>query len=462
VSSALPTDDALTKAVDTFGNGPYDGQRDEDLHGEDDESREPAGSSLPSEPSEGFDIEFMLSYPQEQALGPKHASSRTHSIDWFFSSLLPGDGDRPPPGPRPADATIDDLAAPPSDVRISDSFKSGPYGRPERTTNTADSELPSDADNPAARSDYYDKMTMGGITGRPMTHDVLREEILDAVDRIMAAGLGDIWPSEDSGSYVTQETKEVSPELDESDEPFVMYQDGDGHYVDQDGDIETYPEPEDNDESMEDGLGALENGWSGYVVEDLSNPSGFPTDNFTEEADYMDEAPNQPEIWHLQPFGFASTASFAKADDIRAIGRTVTDEELAEARKFRMITKTATDVEKVRELTAAFLKAHGRKSIVRRSVLSFLQGEGLPQYLASDVIRCMKHDHGILVPDVMDTFPLAKEAPEDLRRLASLHGQLLELSMTTEDPRVSSRLSRCAASVARALAKLERGLSDLQ
>jgi hypothetical protein len=427
VPSALPTDSALTKAVDTFGYGPYDGQRDDDLHGDDDESREPAGSSLPSEPSDGFDMEFLLSYPQEQALGPKHASARTRSIDWFLSSLLPGDGDRPPPGPRPADKTVDDLAAPPSDVR------------------TSDSALPSDSDNPAARSDYYDKMTVGCLEGRPLVPDITDEEIFDAVNQVLSSAMGDIWPSEDSGSYVTTEEKEVSDqsdityELEETDEPWMAYREKGGHYVDQDGLINSLPEPDRNEESQEDSLGALGNAWSGYNVEDMSNPAGFPTDNFTEEADYMDESPNQPEVWHLQPFGFAS---------------------MGESRKFPMTTmKTATDIEKVRELTTAFLKEHGRKSIVRRSVLSFLQGEGLPQYLASDVIRCMKHDHGILVPDVMDTFPLAKDAPEDLRRLASLHGRLLELSMTTPDVRVSSRLSRCAASVARALAKLERGLS---
>ncbi len=449
MASSLPTDDALSKAVDTFGYGTYDGQRDDDLHGEDDESREPAGSSLPSEPSEGFDMEFMLSYPQEQALGPKHAS-----LDWFLSSILPGDGDRPPPGPRPADKTVDDLAAPPSDVRISDTS------------------LPSDPDNPAARTDDYDKMTMGYTkdgTGRPMplsntkagpgrllTFDDVRRfvppgmterdcelELLRGVEeanRVLGAALGDIWPSEDSGSYVTSEKKDVSdqsditPELEETDEPGVAYKEKGGHYVDQDGYVESFPEPERNDSSQEDSLGALGNAWSGYTVEDLSNPSGFPTDNFTEEADYMDENPILPEVWHLQPFGFASTAGTIK------------------------MNRQATDIEKVRELTAAFLKEHGRKSIVRRSVLSFLQGEGLPQYLASDVIRCMKHDHGILVPDVMDTFPLAKDAPEDLRRLASLHGRLLELSITTSDRKVASRLTRCAASVARALAKLERGI----
>lgn len=405
--SSLPTDDALTKAVDTFGYGPYDGQRDDELHGEDDESREPAGSSLPSEPSEGFDMEFLLSYPQEQALGPKHASRRSRSIDWFLASILPGDADRPPRGPRPADKTVDDLAAPPSDVRTSESY-------------TADSELPSDSDNPSARSDYYDKMTMGSV---------------DLCLSRLAEGLADIWPSEDSGSYVTQEKKDVAPGLEETDEPGMAYREKDGHYVDQDGLINSLPEPERNEESQSDSLEALGNAWSGYNVEDMSNPAGFPTDHFTEEADYMDDTPNQPETWHLQPFGFASGTGTIK------------------------MNRQATDIEKVRELTAAFLKEHGRKSIVRRSVLSFLQGEGLPQYLASDVIRCMKHDHGILVPDVMDTFPLAKDAPEDLRRLASLHGRLLELSMTTQDGRVSSRLSRCAASVARAIAKLERGLS---
>jgi len=423
VASTLPTDDALTKAVDTFGVGTYDGQRDDEMHGEDDEAREPAGSSLPSEPSEGFDVEFMLSYPQEQAMGPKHAS-----LDWFLSSLLPGDGDRPPPGPRPADKTVDDLVAPPSDVRISDS------------------ELPDDSDNPASRSDYYDRMTMGRISPRPVIDggiiDAFHRDLKDVLS--LSMGLGEIWPSEDSGSYVTSELRnvpdqnDINSEVEETDEPGITYREKGGHYVDQDGYVESFPEPERNDETQDNSLGALGNSWSGYTVEDLSNPSGFPTDSFTEESDYLDENPILPEVWHLQPFGYASTAA---------------------ARKPPMTTKTATDIEKVRELTAAFLKANGRKNIVRRNVLSFLQGEGLPQYLASDVIRCMKHDHGILVPDVMDTFPLAKDAPEDLRRLASLHGRLLELSMSTRDRETSSRLARCAASVARAIAKLERGIS---
>lgn len=367
---------------------------DGSLHGEDDESREPSGDSLPTEISEGFDLEYYLSYPQEKAVGgPKHAS-----LDWFFSSILPGDGDRPPPSPKPAEKTIDDLAAPPSDVR------------------TSETELPSDSGNPAARSDYYDKMTMGG-------------HLSDVVRRVLGLDEGRFWPSEDSGSYVTQERKDV----EESDEDVAPYKDGEGHYVDDDGLIESYPQPEFNDTVMDDGLGALGNSDSGYVVEDMSNPRGFPTENFMEESDFLDGNPILPEVWHLQPFGYAATAE-----------------------RKAMTTRVSTDVEKVRDLTKSFLKEHGRKSIVRRSVLSFLQGKGLPQYLASDIIRCMKHDHDILVPDVMDTFPIAADAPDGLRRMASIHGRLLELSLTVPDAATASKLSRCAARIAHAIMQLER------
>lgn len=398
--TSLPTDSALPKAVDTFGYGPYDGQRDDELHGEDDESREPAGSSLPGEPSEGFDVEFWLSYPQQTALGPKHAS-----IDWFFSSLLPGDGDLPPPGPKPAEYTIDSLAGPPSDVRLSDPG-----------SHVSDSALPSDAGNPAARSDYYDRMTMGNSS-------------LDAI--ILSMGEGRYWPSEDSGSYVTQESKDVKT----VDDSGADHEDDDGYFVDQDGALESYPVPESNDIVMDNSLGALGNSDSGYVVEDMSNPRGFPSEEFLEEADFIDESPNSPEIWHLQPFGIASTAG-----------------------KTAMTTRTATDVEKVRSLTSAFLKEHGKKNIVRRSVLAFLQDQGLPQYLASDIVRCMKHDHGILIPDVMDTFPIAKEAPEDLRRIAALHGSLIEASMSAKTSVAAAALCRAAARVASSAALLERVL----
>jgi hypothetical protein len=396
----------------------YDGLPDGDLHGEDDESREPVGESLPTEVPDGFDLEYYLSYPQEKAVGgPKHAS-----IDWFLASILPGDGDRPPPSPKPAEKTIDALASPDSDVR------------------TSESELPSDSGNPSARSDYYDRMTMGSrrsslLTGADLESDITDEDAMaDLVrgvreaDRLFAVDEGRFWPSEDSGSYVTQEQKDV----ERSDEDVAPYRDGDGHYVDDSGVIESYPQPEWNDQVMDNGLGALGNSDSGYVVEDMSNPRGFPTGDFMEEADFLDENPILPEVWHLQPFGYAATERRA------------------------MTIRVSTDVEKVRDLTKAFLKEHGRKSIVRRSVLSFLQGRGLPQYLASDIIRCMKHDHDILIPDVMDTFPISSEATDEMRRMASIHGRLLELSLTVPDAATASRLNRCAARIAHAIMQLER------
>ncbi len=405
--SSLPTDPALTKSVDTFGNGAYDGQRDDEPHGEDDEGREPTSESLPSETAEGFDFEFWLSYPQEQALGPKHAS-----LDWFIAAL-PGDADRPPPGPRPADSTVGDPSAAPSDVR------------------TSDSELPDDEMNPAARADYYDRQTMGSDRKEPGTARLLTESDLMSA---LAMGAGDYWPSEDSGSYVTQEQK--SPELVESDEPGTAYEDEDGHYVDESGDIESFPEPERNDNFMDDNLGALGNSDSGYVVEDMSNPRGFPNTDFTEQSDFIDENPILPEVWHLQPFGYASNTGV-------------------------IMNRTANSIDKVQDLTKEFLKEHGKKGIVRRSVTAFLESRGLPQYLASDVVRCMAHDHKIVVPDVLDIFPLAEDAPADVRRLAAVHAKVVEMQMGAKTGPAAVALHRAASSLVSAMARMSRD-SDLR
>lgn len=373
--SLLPTDPAGSKAVDTFGIGTYDSMSDEDQHGEDDESREPAGATLPDGgPPEGFDIDFWLSYPQETALGPKHASG-----------LLPGDPDRPPPGPRPADGVLDPLAGPPSDVRISDSG------------------IPSDSGNPPARSDYYDSMTIGESSG--------------------------LWPKEDSGAYVNQEVKRTDPDVP------LPYVDGDGQYVGPDGSIETIPTPETNDVSMDDFLGALGNAWSGFVVEDQAVPYGFPSEEFQEEADFLDENPLLPEVFELQPFGYTTSG------DAMSTGP----------------SRLATDLKLVGSLTEDFLKAYGKKNLVRRHVLAFLQERGLPQYLASDVVRCLKHRHRIVIPDVMDVFPLSRTASDGTSRLARAHDALVELSIEhAHEPEVASVLRRCAASVAHALALSDR------
>ncbi len=319
MSSSLPTERTDDKAVDTFGIGTYDSARDSDEHGEDNDQIGPSGTSLPEGggPTEGFNLEYFLSYPQQTAIS----------------------------------------AAPPS------------------------SGLPSDANNPSARSDYYDTMTTGDSAN--------------------------LWPVEDSGAYVTQEK-------------------------DWDGRLDSLPTPESNDVSMDDFLGALGNAWSGKVVEDQSNPNGFPSADYVEAADIT----HLPEGLELQPFGYASSSDAMNQTTI----------------------KTATNLEQVSDLTKQFLKAFGRKNLVRRHVLAFLAEEGLPQFLASDIIRCMKHRHDIVIPDVMDTFPVSKTASSDVKKLSAVHDFMVErmIERSGEHDGSSTAFRNVAARLAVVLAALDR------
>lgn len=95
---------------------------------------------------------------------------------------------------------------------------------------TASQSLPSDANNPAARSDYYDRLQTG-------------------------KSVEDVWPDEDAGVYA---------------------QDGSS----------SLPGVPPNDLSMDDFLGALGNAWSGYVVEDQWNPAGHPTPDLREPPEH--------------------------------------------------------------------------------------------------------------------------------------------------------------------------------
>ncbi len=68
--SALPSENAWSKAVKDFGIGPYDGASDDTTpKGEDDERREPEGKSLPDGGApDDRPIEYYLGYPQEEAI----------------------------------------------------------------------------------------------------------------------------------------------------------------------------------------------------------------------------------------------------------------------------------------------------------------------------------------------------------------------------------------------------------
>ncbi len=363
--SALPTDDAGSKAVKDFGIGPYDALLDSGQHGEDDESTEPAGTSLPDGGGyEGPFIEFWLSYPQEEAIRGKHASG-----------MLPGDPDRPPRSPRPADDTFDDV--------LPTSGPSSVGGEEEEEPDGA-SELPS-GHWPAARSDYYDTTTRGSS--------------LTPVE--------DMWAPEASGAYVSNE-----------DEGSKL------------------PGSMDNDASMDDFLGALGNWWSGFVLEDQNIPEGFPSEDLLENSAYPksnDGTSGGKVIAHVD-------TSYAPSD---------TGEDMS---------RTATNLELVGDLTKEFLKEFGKKDLVRRHVLAFLTGKALPQYLASDIVRCLKHRHKITIPDVMDRFPVAKTASDPGRKILSTtwerfiqleHEHILE-------PEVASQFRRCAANLAHVMAGLER------
>lgn len=214
-----------------------------------------------------------------------------------------------------------------------------------------------------------------------------------------------IYPDEDSGAY--------AGELDE--------------------DGSSLPGVEKNEVSMGDFLNALGNPWQGFVHEDISGPNGFPSEDFQENADFS------------RPDGLGELIA---SDDISIALLRSGD---------NMGSRVSTDIKLVVGLTKDFIKKFGKKNIVRRHVLAFLQDAGLPQYLASDIVRCLKHQHSVVIPDVMDTFPLAKIASAGRSDLGSVYRSLAELQARhSDDPEVLSTLGRCAAVVSGIMADLDR------
>jgi len=370
--SALPTDNAWSKAVKDFGLGPYDGASDDTSpKGEDDERKEPAGKSLPDGGApDDMPIEYYLGYPQEEAMGWKHSSDS-----------LPGDLDRPPRGKNPGYNTKDDVVPtvgpPPHSVTDDDDD-----GDPDH------SQLPNGS-LPAARSDYYDRTVYGFALG---------------------ATVDQIWPSEDSGAYAGEE-KDAS-DLDEDRE------EGSG-----------LPTPARDDHMMGDFLESLGNSDQGFVWEDRSTPKGFPAEDFKENVDY--------------PKSNRLMASFGASIASRNLGEPMTD-------------RTATDLKLVTDLTKDFVKKFGKKNIVRRHVLAFLQDRQLPQYLASDIVRCLKHQHKVVIPDVMDTFPLGHVASAGRTSLGSAYRDIVQLRIRhSDDPEVDLVMRRCASRISDVLATLD-------
>lgn len=176
------------------------------------------------------------------------------------------------------------------------------------------------------------------------------------------------------------------------------------------------PGPPDNEETLDNFLGALGNMWSGWELENVAQPLSFPT---------MDRPPEEVDKFTSVPVG-AST-----------------------------MKKFSTDLSLVGTIAEEFLKKNGKKGLTRRHVMAFLQQEGYHQYLASDVVRCLQQRHGVDIVDVLDMFPVKVAAIKDLTNLGNL-----VLRVSSKDKVVSSTLGKCGQSILRDVAELVRSLND--
>jgi hypothetical protein len=127
-----------------------------------------------------------------------------------------------------------------------------------------------------------------------------------------------------------------------------------------------------------------------------------------------------------------------------------------------MNSRQATNINQVVALTKDFLKEAGKKGLTKRHVLAFLQSRGLPQYLSSDIIRCLKLSHNVFVKDVLDEFPVARAASTaGNTTVARVRNKLIDLECRyVLQPEVAGVLRRLAANLTRALIDMDRIASD--
>ncbi len=286
----------------------------------------------------------------------------------------------------------------PKEVQSPDRFLSYP-----EMSGSVSSSLPSDSKNPSARLDYYDDTIVGQ----------------------------ELWPTEDVGVYAQDVVSESS-----------------------------LPGVSKNEITMDDFMGAL----TGYfVTEDVSGQNqGFPTpqDEYPEHSVHGGS---------LVSFSVEDESMSKIEDSLKSFGRDeITigeffDSASGSSRKYSGKTagsmidgintgtiRTATNLTLVGDLTEKFLKEFGKKGLTKRHVLSFLQSQNHPQYLSSDVIRCLKHRHQVYVKDVLDEFPVVKTASNSI-----LATRDKVISLEIENlirPEVSRVLRRVAASISTAIA----------
>ncbi len=185
-----------------------------------------------------------------------------------------------------------------------------------------------------------------------------------------------------------------------------------GAYASED---ESLPTPEENDVTTDNFLGALGNAMSGRVIQDQSVPSGFPVPADSPASPFYSEHPK--------------TASEAH------------------------VIRISTNIDEVRDLAKGVIKAHGKKGLTRRHVMSYLQKEGSHQFLSSDVVRCLVLDHDVEIKDLLDEFPMA----EGVKKLSSVRdGIVAREAASIRSPGDSLALRIAAGAITRAIADLER------
>lgn len=234
--------------------------------------------------------------------------------------------------------------------------------------------------------------------------EVARSDYYDKMTTANRLGpsIEDMFGGADTGAYVSSE-KEKPKKID-------LRKDSDGVF-----DYGSLPGIPDNIEHRDNNLGALGNYWSGYTIQDQNVPAGFPSTEFQDESRWQKTN--------------AST---------------------------KPMKKLAVNIPALRDLTKGFIREHGKKDISRRHIMSFLTKQNQPQYLASDIIRCLAHDHDIYVVDSLEVFPIKKTASHTIN-VANLRNKIVDLEVRNiSNPKVSHELRRAAAELSEVLALLER------
>lgn len=181
-----------------------------------------------------------------------------------------------------------------------------------------------------------------------------------------------------------------------------------------DYDVDSLPGLPTNEKSTDNNTQSLGNYWSGYITQDLSNPAGFPSTEFED-----------PQRWQQ------TNASGHK------------------------MKKISTNLELVRGLSSQFLKKFGKVGLTRRHVMAYLHNEGSHQFLTSDIVRCLKEDHGVVIKDVLDEF--AVHAASKKINLSSIRDRLIDLEIQSiTKPNVSAVFRYAAADLSRTIALLDQ------